>query len=326
MSKRIAAIVWAPEEERTASFARHLQADLHNIHYLLYKRPFVAPFKYVLQSIKTWQVLLRDRPDVIYVTNPPVFAALNVMLYTRVSRAAFIMDTHPPSLYSKKWGWTTPLQRFVSRFALVNVLDQKRYADLFEAWGSPALVLPNPLDRIEAPAGLNGQGETFDVAVVNTFAEDEPLAPILEAAADLPGVRFLITGDLAKAKPGTVENAPPNAQFVGYLRGDDYWNMLHGANAVMALTTFPYSLLGAGTDGVRVGKPLILSDQPVLRDFFTSGTVFVPNTAEGIMQGVRQARAEEAVLTEGIHRLIDEKQHEWETNFADLLARIEAIT
>ena len=49
----IIAMVWAPEENRTATYARLLKAPLFNVHYLLYKRPYVAPFKYVAQALKT---------------------------------------------------------------------------------------------------------------------------------------------------------------------------------------------------------------------------------------------------------------------------------
>ncbi len=55
--QRMIAMVWAPEENRTATYARLLNAPVFYVHYLLYKRPYVAPFKYVAQALKTFLVL-----------------------------------------------------------------------------------------------------------------------------------------------------------------------------------------------------------------------------------------------------------------------------
>src|SRR5437762_310215 len=142
--QHLIAIVWAPYEARTAMFAQRLNAPLYNIHYLQYKRPLVAPIKYVAQWLKTWQILMQKRPRIVYVTNPPIFAVLCVFVYCRLMGATYIMDTHPPALYSRKWGCTVPLQRLMARFAFVNVVDQDRFKTLFESWGAKALVLENP--------------------------------------------------------------------------------------------------------------------------------------------------------------------------------------
>jgi len=321
---KIIAIVWAPEEARTAMYAKRLQAPLYNVHYLQYKRPLVAPIKYIAQWLRTWQILFQQRPRFVYITNPPVFAVLCVFLYCRVMGARYIMDTHPPALYSRKWRWTVPLQRLMIRFAYVNIIDQERYATLFESWGGRAVILERPprdiqfstLEHIAKPGA-------FSVSVVNTFAADEPLDPILDAARQLPQVHFYIMGDTAMAKPGVIQNAPPNVTFTGYLRGKDYWNRLYSSQAVMVLTTYPYSLLGGAQDGVLLHKPLILSRQPVLTDFFRKGAVFVENTAAGIVKGVQEAQAQESQLIQESCELQEEQSQRWETNFQRLLELIQ---
>jgi glycosyltransferase involved in cell wall biosynthesis len=315
----IIALVWAPEEARTELFARRLGAKVHHIHFLKYKRPLYAPFKYPLQWLKTWQMLAQERPKFIYVTNPPVFATLAVYLFCRVLGGQYIMDTHPPSLYSRKWGWTLPLQRWLGKQALVNITDQERFRRLFESWGARCLVLERPPK--DAPFdNLTRQVDPayFDVAVVNTFSEDEPLQPILDAARQLPGVRFFITGDLAKAPRDMVNSAPENCQFTGYLRGNDYWGLLYASRAVMVLTTFPHSLLGGGQDAMVLHKPAILSRQPALLEYFSSGAVFVENTTAGLVAGVKEAQAKEQHLIQQTYQLLEERQRNWDANFTQL--------
>lgn len=323
--RRILAMVWAPEEARTELFSRNLNAPIYHVHYLLYKRPWIAPFKYVAQALKTWLILFRERPRVVYITNPPVFAPLCVWLYCALTGSHFVMDTHSPALYTPKWAWTVPLQKWLIKRALMNVTDQGRFKRQFEEWGGKALVLEKPpkLPPTNISGDLGSPTGFFDVLVVNTFAFDEPLDPVLDAARQLPNARFFITGDTSMAKPGTVENAPQNCIFTGYLRGNAYWDQVWRSRAVMVLTTFPHSLLGGAQDGAALSKPLILSKQPALEEYFTKGTVFVENTAQGIADGVQGALAREAQLSKEITELIHEKDVLWHQNFAELSTLIE---
>ena len=305
-------------------FAKYLGAPLHNIHYLKYKRPLVAPFKYVAQWLKTWLVLIQNRPRFVYITNPPIIAVLCVALYCAVSRTRYIMDTHPPALYSRKWGWTLPLQRFLSRFAFMNVVDQDQFKELLESWGGRAIVLENPPKN--APENLTGapNPKYFDITVVNTFAVDEPVDIIIEAAKCFPPTtRFFITGNISLAKGGIVKSAPSNVTFTGFLWREDFWNQLTSSRAIMVLTTYPYSLLGGGHDGMILRKPLILSDQPALTEYFTKGAVFVQNTTEGIVAGVRAVQEREGQLSLELAELAEEREHRWNAHFNELTTLME---
>lgn len=320
---RIVAILWAPEEGRTTEFAKHLGATLYRIHYLHYKRPMWAPIKYPPQCLKTWAVLLRQRPSVVYVMNPPVFAALSVFIYCRLFGASYVMDTHSPALYSRKWAWTVPLQRALAKQALGNIVDQDRFKHLFESWGAKALVLAQPPPSIPSDRLIDSADPNqFSVTVVNTFASDEPLEIVLGAAEQLSEFRFFVLGDTGLAKKALLRAAPDNVVFTGYLLGDAYWNQLHSSRVVMVLTTYPYSLLAGAQEAMGIGKPLILSKQPALTEFFTKGAVFVDHSVEGIVDGIREAQAQEHRLTQEIAHLAVGKQKRWEAGFRELLALI----
>lgn len=316
---KIIALVWAPHEARTASFAEWLNAKLYNIHYLKSRRPLFAPFKYILQWVKTWQVLLTERPDFIYVTNSPPVAGLCVMLYTRLTNSQFIMDTHSPTLFNRKWGWTRALQRFTARYALMNILDQERFKQLFESWGARAMVLENPPKNIPAAMLVNlAQPETPEFAYVGTFASDEPVEIVIAAARRLPHCHFYILGDRAQARREWLADAPPNVTFTGYLLKADFWGRLYSARALIILTVHPHSLLGGAMDGLYIDKPVIISDQPTLREFFTQGAVFIENTPDGMTAGIETLLAHEARYNAEMRALRQHVEDEWIKKFEAL--------
>lgn len=312
-------LVWAPHEGRTETFARWLEAPLFNVHYLLARRPWVAPLKYPFQWLRTWYVLFRGRPRYVFVTNPPPVAALAVLIYCRLTGNQFVMDTHPPSLHDRRWGWAQPVTRFISRFALVNLTDQQRYKDLFESWGARTLVLENPPKNIPltslTPAAAD---QRPSLVYVGTLGEDEPVDIVIEAAREFPEVDFFILGDKKLAKRAWIDSAPPNVTFTGYLTGTDYWNRLYQACGVIVLTTYRYSLLGGGMDGLYLERPLLLSDQPTTREYFTKGAVLIENTAAGMGAGIRTLFEDHARYEREIAELRADVEARWHTNFAEL--------
>jgi glycosyltransferase involved in cell wall biosynthesis len=325
----IAVVVWAAEQDRAFKSAQHLNAPIYYAHILFFQRniPILVPLRYLVQAIKTWAILLKKRPRVVHVTNPPIFAPLTVFLYSRLFGAAYIMDTHSPALYSHKWGWTLPLQRLMARGALVNITDQDRFKKMFEDWGAKAIILPKPpgKQRRSTLQTLPLDPGCFCVTVVNTFGPDEPLLPIFEAAVHLTEVHFYVLGNTRLADKALLASAPPNITFTGYLHKEEYWEQLLRSDAVMTLTTYPYSLLAGGQDGMIVGKPLILSEQPVLQDYFTKGAVFVDNTARGIIKGVRETELYEDRLREEVIELSEEKRQEWESRFQELRNLVQTV-
>ncbi len=343
----IAAVCWLTHEVRTASYARYLNATLYNIHYLSNRSVYFAPFKYIPQCLKTWIVLWKQAPDVVYVMNPPVFAALSVYLFCLVARTPFIMDTHSPSLYGRRWGWTLPLQRALAKRAAVNIVDQERFADLFAEWNAKTIVLERPpldveklvshvstsgsdasFDQDEPPlpkaqsskraAEIVTDGHPFHITVVGQFASDEPVDVVVAAAHHLPNVTFSILGDKVHAPRQLLRSAPSNVIFEGYLSGSDYWDHLASVDAVMTLTTFKYSLLGGAQEGMAMGKPLILSKQPVLVDYFSKGTIFVEHNVESMVDGIKRAQKEQKMLAKEVKLLALDKRKQWETSFASL--------
>ena len=324
---RMIIIAWAERLDNAADFAERVGRPSYSIYYHMFSNSrLLVPVRYFLQTLKTWQILLVQRPTLVHVTNPPIFATLNVFLYCKLFRAQYLLCVHPPSLYSRKWSWTVPLLRFCARHALINILDQERFKTLFESWGARAVVLvkmPRSYPACDIPPSTHGK---YTITVVNTFAPDEPIEPILSAAKRLPDTHFYVLGNLDLADPEMISRAPKNVTFTGWLSHDLYWDQLKRSRAVMTLTTYPHSLVAGGTDGMAVGRPLILSRQPALTEYFDKGTLFVDNTAESIVDEIRRLQQAEDRLQKEILELAIEKCQIWEMHYQKLMSVIEKPT
>lgn len=319
----VISVAWAERLDNANDFAKRLGVESFCIYYQPFKLNylFFVPLRYFVQSFRTWKLLIEKKPDLILVTNPPIVLALNVFVYCKIFGSKYLLENHSPALYSDKWSWSVPLLRFVARKAVLNIIDQDRYKVLFESWGAQALVLAKMPRKFTPSKILSDSNKRFNITVVNTFAPDEPLKPILDAARQLTDVHFYILGDYRLANQAIISDLPANITLTGWLNHDDYWNQLKQSRAVMTLTTYEYSIVAGGTDGMAVGCPLILSDQPALKEYFIKGTIFVENCCNSIVSGIRQLQQNEYQYKEEIHQLANEKILLWES----MIIKIEAI-
>jgi hypothetical protein len=100
--------------------------------------------------------------------------------------------------------------------------------------------------------------------------------------------------------------------FTGFLPDDRYLGLLRSVNAIMSLTTRDHTMQQGGCEAVWLGQPLITSDWPLLRATFHRGTVYVPNTAAGIRDGVLAVRARREELAGEMNLLQCERRQMWD--------------
>jgi len=314
---KITFIAWTRFQSRSEHLAQHLRSSLHFICHGRHGRLAAAPLRYVSQAWRTWRVLRQEEPAVVFIQNPPIFCVLICSIYSFLHHARYVIDSHTGAFLSRNWAWSRPLHRVLSRSALTTIVHNEAQAEIVDRWRCGHLILhdypgSNPTGE---ECSLDGH---FNVAVVGSFAEDEPLEAVFDAARGLSQVDFYVTGDSRQIAPGLLAKKPENARLTGYLPYPQYLGLLGAADFVLALTTRNDTLLSGASEAVSVGTPLIVSDWPILRSRFALGTVHVPNTKEGILEGVRQARKEQGSLGRGILILRDQLHSEWKQEFSEL--------
>lgn len=305
-------LAWSPPSHtrRSELMARRMGIPLRRVHVLKMK-PYLAPLRYVIQAFLTLIILFRERPRAVFVQNPPIFAPLFAWIYCALAGAGLIIDSHTDALQSRIWKWSLPLHRFLSRRALITIVTNDHLSQIVAQWGARTQII------VDVPSDLpTGQPYPtwypFNIAMISSFAPDEPLDEVIGVARSLPDVGFYITGDPVQGFKRLPASLPPNLHLTGFLPDNEYYGLLRSVQAVMALTTQDHTMQRGACEAVWLGQPIITSDWPLLRQAFHKGTIHVDNTVEGIRSGVLQMRVRYQQLASEILLLQEERRQQWQ--------------
>lgn len=317
-------LVWAAPtfgSGRSRLLAKELQMPAPSYLYSnRWKGAWTAPLRYVFHGIQTLRLLFQKRPRVVIVQSPPSFAVLFVALYCKLTNSRYIIDAHSDAF--QRGIWTRPewLYDRITRNATLTLVTDNFFRTMIEQKGGRVMVLRDPV--VLAPLSPVQRPEQFSVTVVNTFARDEPLEAVLQAAADLPEVRFSITGKRSRANPDLLRQASSNVVFTDFLPDEAYFQLLRSSHAVMSLTTRDHTLQCGACEALSLQRPIITSNWPLLREYFSRGTVHVDNTPAGIRQGIESLKQDynryEAEVAELRQMRRQESQHQT-AELADLI-------
>src|SRR5574340_1017700 len=112
-------IVWSKHSPRAETLSAELELDAQvSFQYEeRLKARWLLPLRYLVQGWKTWRVLEQQRPQVVLVQSPPIFAPLVVAVWCQLrgktgpsgQRALYALDCHTSTWYHSKWRWAKPL-------------------------------------------------------------------------------------------------------------------------------------------------------------------------------------------------------------------------
>jgi glycosyltransferase involved in cell wall biosynthesis len=249
-----------------------------------------------------------------------------VALYCAIVGARFLVDAHSAAMSWRYWTRPRWLYRVLARRALATIVTNDHFARRIRGGGATALVLPDIPTSFpggDAPFPVEGP---FNVMVVNTFAPDEPLDQVIEAARRCEGVRFYVTGDPHRPGARIPERVPENVRFTGFLPDEEYHAVMRTCQAVACFTTRDHTMQRGACEALWTGTPIVTSDWPLLREYFHAGTVHVDGTVEGIRAGIeRMVRDHDRYVGE-IRELQLEHRAEWEHVLGELLGLIDGAT
>jgi glycosyltransferase involved in cell wall biosynthesis len=355
-------LVWAPYSVRAESISSRLGASIHTLSYKT-RLKLYAPVKYPLLFYKTLNLLTSEKPSTIICQTPPIFCPLAAIFYAAISKRKklrVIIDAHTATFEKP---WSLPILKTITRWAIRNamaviVTNTELQNVVYQNYGVMPLVLEDGVPQVEyytnqeeasqISTGRDSKHDRqylplsahhrlglkeekyedastkFAVAVVSSFASDEPIEEILEAAKILTETTtFYITGDpsssrLASRKLSEWKRSATNVIFTGFLNQREYISLLKKVDAVMVLTKRHHNMLSGAHEALALEKPLITSDWAPLRKYFSSGTVYTKNSAKGIVNAVKYVQLEKDQMKEEMRVLKQQKLEEWESRVSAL--------
>lgn len=311
---------WDPVCQRSDSISAETGVPLRTIHYLAYRRPWIAPFKYVLQAVATFAWLVRRKPALVVVTSPPPFAAVVVRAWCALSGTRYAIDAHTGIFLEPKWRPFQPLSRSLSRGAVLTIVTNDALRETVESWGGRGFVLPDPLpdpppERERFPLDPT----KVNVAAVFSFYEDEPVDEML-AVANLPDdMHVWITGDSSRVSERQRASLSPRVTLTGFLSRASYDSLLSRCDAVIVLCTRPHTLLCGAYEAVAAHKPLVTSESDAMRHHFRKGVVWTGNSTAEIEAALRQVAARRDELAAEMREADREMRADWQRTCDRLL-------
>jgi len=268
------------------------------------------PFKYLSQTIKTLRILFRTRPRIVYVMTPPVFACVPVWIYSRWTRAPFVIDAHTGAFLDTRWKKILFVHRWFSRSARMTIVTNEHMKDVLEKWRCRVNIVRDVPVCFARPAEVTLDG-ACNMTMVCTFTWDEPIALFFQAAARLPTVSFHVTGNYQRVDKRILDMRPDNVRLTGFLSDEEYVGLLLASDAVISLTTLDHTMQRAAYEAIYLGKPVITSDFEILRRHFYKGAVHVDNTVDGVIAGIRRMHDNLVRFGEEAGQLRLERLAEW---------------
>lgn len=269
----------------------------YKLHYLPppYAKTWKKPAGYLLQALRTVRLIRQERPDVVWVQMPPTFLLHWLWLIRGLGDHPFyiIADCHN-RVFRPPWSRMPGLVSLLNRCAVV-LAHNDEVDETARAMGvneQCLTVLETRPAQLERPPGLSLTSDTPEILVPCSFNPDEPIDTLMAAARAAPEIRFLVTGNVAKAAArGFTADTPANVRFTGFLDKSEYESKLFSVSVVLGLTKLEGIQLSVANEAVGAGKAMVLSDTAILRDLFGAAALFAPNEPEALAAACREAVA-----------------------------------
>ncbi len=272
---------------------------------------------------RTWCELRARRPAAVWMQIPQTPLLWMPLLYRAVfdRRVQLVADCHNAA-FRAPWSRVPAGLSLLRHCDLVLVHNQDVHAQALAA-GLPSerlRVLEDvpPLrhgeTRGDPPAAFAGRPRPW-VLFPGSYGHDEPVAELLQAARLLGDGVVAVTGRLTNAARNghDIGDPPTNVLLSGYLPVEQFDALLQHADVVLALTRLDGIQLSVCNEALGFGRPMVMSDTPLLRRLFGSAAVCVDSARpEALAAGIRQAWAEAPAWRRAAIAMATDRRRRWQ--------------
>ncbi len=280
----------------------------------------IRPVRYAVLILRTWLLLIREAPDLVFVQNPSIVLALFMTTIGKWFAGRVVIDSHNEGLrpFHDRYNRVLSVYRYIQRQADITIVTNENLAAVVRENRGRAVILPDRIPHLSQPRKVKLKGKV-NIVFICTFEKDEPYREVIDSARHIdPDTHIYITGRYQKAPAEVIGQAASNVTFTGFLSEQDYADLLHSCNAVMDLTLMEDCLVCGAYEAVELERPMILSDTKALQRFFHAGAIYTANNAPSIARAISQMPKEEKRLQTEVHRLKTSLNRDWEQRFQKL--------
>lgn len=270
-------ISWSKQNGRTTDLADELGLTTVFIF-----APGNILLRYLRSARHTFRIFRAYKNSTVVAMLPPTPLLLCALLASKIHRTRLILDLHTGFFYDPKWRWAMKPSLKLMRRNLC-IVTNSNLAQVCEREGISTVVLHDILsERISEGSAT----ESYNIICPLSYSNDEPVAAILEAAAESPEITWRLTGS---APESIKETAPANVEFTGFIPDADYLHALSKSTAVLALTTRQDTMQRAGYEALMSHVPVVTSKFAVLKEFFDEAAIYSDADATSIRESARFA-------------------------------------
>ena len=271
--------------------------------------------------LQTIRILVQEHADIVIVQNPSVLLSLFMVTFGKVLAPNVIVDAHNGGVrpFHAKYTWLKPIFSIIHRWAELIIVTNDELAKIIRKNRGRPFILQDKIPSLDAACHIPLKGE-FNLVLVCTFEPDEPFQEVIRASGFIDqSICIYITGKYQKANQTIINQASSNVIFTGFLPENEYISLLNSCDIVIDLTLEPDCLVCGAYEAVALGKPLILTDMPALRNYFKHGAVYTKNRAEEIAESIQYAIRHKERLKKGINILKSALEKAWSEKLDELL-------
>lgn len=267
-STEVIFISWTADNGRTRDLASTLGVKAE---FIPGDRRHGAVRRYVAQMRATLSLLRRSKPHCVIVMLPPTPLLVITTVWSKATGKRLVADLHTGFFYDPKW---QPFARFGLRMLRGGwgIVTNQHLAERLTESSVRALIAHDPL--VDRSLGRDVPGKGYVLCPIS-YANDEPIEAIMEAARQTPSTEWRLTG---RAPNDVSAMAPSNVTFTGYVSDPELDQLFRGASVVAALTTRDHTMQRAGYEALMYGVPQVTSDFKALREFVGSAGLYVDPT------------------------------------------------
>lgn len=332
--KKIIFISWTDYGRHTFLLGEALKAKIYFIK-KSYKddktfKSIKLVWDYLLKSLQTIFIIIKSKPDVVFVQNPPSIAPILLVMISKVLKFKVIIDSHNGA-FEEPW-INIPFHKWALKNAFCvtihNIVLYNHLRKIEKLNDVNFHILNSRIPEFSRHIGKPVSDKYF--LIISSFAGDEPMMDLLEGInlflKKSNNFSFKITGNFNR-QPYVYEKFKKirGIDFLGFISEDKFQEFLTNAFGVISVSirddVQQFSLMEA----IGAGVPFISNKNLTNRILFKDKMILIDMNAQSIVEGISIFINKKNELDNNIITLKNKLNEKWELDFNELLRKIENV-